>query len=107
YTELQISVPENGIIRLHADNMIIENVIVDGDKTVEFEYSSHYQVIIDDDRRWYSAVSSTNSAADAACSTYMSSLDKEVTPNLLIKIFKENEIRAENGSQSETDSKQK
>ncbi|XP_026386721.1 transcription initiation factor TFIID subunit 2-like isoform X2 [Papaver somniferum] len=106
YTELQISVPENGIIGLHADNMIIENVIVDGDKTVEFEHSSHYQAIIDDERRWCSAVSSTNSAADAACSTYMSSLDKEITPNLLIKMVKENEIRAENGSQSETDSKQ-
>lgn len=106
YTELKVAVPESGLVGLHADNMVIDSVYVDGE-LAEFEFFPHYQ-LVDDERRWRS-VSSTSSAADAACSTYISSLDKEMAPNLLIlccKSVKEGEIRAENGSQSSGDTKQ-
>ncbi|XXG51107.1 hypothetical protein AAC387_Pa02g4956 [Persea americana] len=81
YTELKIDVPETGLVGLHADNMTIERILVDGEPA-EFEFFPHYQNV-DNERRWRS-VSCTSSASDAACSTYMSSLDKEVSPNLLI-----------------------
>ncbi|OVA05041.1 Peptidase M1 [Macleaya cordata] len=106
FTELKIAVPESGLVGLHADNMIIDSISVDGEPA-EFEFFPHYQ-LVDDDRRWRS-VSSTSSAADAACSTYFSSLDKEMAPNLMIlccKPVKEGEIRAENGSQSSEEPKQ-
>lgn len=61
--------------------MTIERILVDGEPA-EFEFFPHYQNV-DNERRWRS-VSCTSSASDAACSTYMSSLDKEMSPNLLI-----------------------
>ncbi|KAF6168935.1 hypothetical protein GIB67_038432 [Kingdonia uniflora] len=81
YTELRIAVPESGLIELHADNMTIEGVTVDGE-TTEYQSFPHYQ-FVDDARRW-SSVSSTSAASDAACSTYVSLLDKEMRPNLKI-----------------------
>ncbi|XP_010265284.1 PREDICTED: transcription initiation factor TFIID subunit 2 isoform X2 [Nelumbo nucifera] len=81
YTELKVSVPESGIVGLHADDLNIENILVDGEPA-EFELFPHYQAV-EDERRWCS-VSSASTAADAACATYISSLDREMAPNLLI-----------------------
>lgn len=81
YTELKIDVPETGVVGLHADNMTIEGISVDGEPA-EFEFVPRCQ-IVEDERRW-SSVSCTSSAADAACSTYLTSLNKEMSPNLLI-----------------------
>ncbi|KAF9618225.1 hypothetical protein IFM89_000860, partial [Coptis chinensis] len=86
YTELKVIVPESGLVGLHADNMIIESVLVDGEKT-EFHFIPHFQLI--DDERRFSSVSSTHSAADAASSSYVSSLEMELVPNLLILCSKE------------------
>lgn len=79
-------VPESGVVGLHADNMVIDSVLVDGE-VAEFQYSSHYQIL--DDERRFSSISSAASASDAACSSYMSSLEKELTPNLVIFCGKE------------------
>ncbi|KAF5206181.1 Transcription initiation factor tfiid subunit [Thalictrum thalictroides] len=123
YTELKVLVPESGVVGLHADNMIIDSVLVDGEKA-EYDYFPHYQFV--DDERRYSSVSSTTSASDAACSSYISSLDKELAPNLLILCCKEvkaassdkametnvdtnaenMETNAENGPQSSSETKQ-
>ncbi|XP_076922819.1 transcription initiation factor TFIID subunit 2-like isoform X2 [Bidens hawaiensis] len=81
YTELELVVPENGIVGLHADNLMIECVTVDGEPA-RFEIFPHYQQM-DSDDRWCS-VSSANSAADAAGSVYVSCLERELVPNLLI-----------------------
>ncbi|XP_071704745.1 transcription initiation factor TFIID subunit 2 isoform X2 [Rutidosis leptorrhynchoides] len=81
YTEIEVAVPENGIVGLHADNLIIESVVVDGEPA-RFEIFPHYQQM-DSDDRWCS-VSSANSAADAAGSVYVSCLERELVPNLLI-----------------------
>lgn len=106
YTELEIAVPEIGIVGLHAENLGIGSVWVDGEPT-EFEYYPHQHQQLEDDKRW-SSVSSPSSAADAGVSVYLSSLEKELVPNLLInccKPFKtENEQLeqpvAENGDHS-------
>ncbi|KAM1377830.1 hypothetical protein FF1_039286 [Malus domestica] len=87
YTELKIVVPEIGIVGLHAENLGIESVSVDGEQT-EFEYypqSNHKDA--ESERRW-SWVTSPNSAADAAGSTYISALERELVPNLLINCCK-------------------
>lgn len=81
HTELKILVPDNGYIALYADDMTINSVSVEGEP-VEFEHFPHYQ-LVDDERRW-SSVSCCKTAADAACSTYLSLLNKEMVPNLLI-----------------------
>lgn len=81
YTELQIVVPENGIVGLHADNLEIERVTVDGD-SADFQIFPHYQHLDPKDR--WSVVSSAISAADASGSVYFSALDLELLPNLLI-----------------------
>lgn len=81
YTELEVVVPDNGIVGLHADNLMIESVMVDGEPA-RFEIFPHYQQM-DSDDRWCS-VSSANSAADAAGSVYVSCLERELVPNLLI-----------------------
>ncbi|KAM7475389.1 hypothetical protein LguiB_022632 [Lonicera macranthoides] len=111
YTELEIAVPDNGIVGLHADNLVIENVTVDGEAAM-FEVFPHYQHV-DSENRWCS-VSSTNSAADAAGSVYLSSLERELVPNLMImccnsaKSASEHNGRtnSENGVQSSGESKQ-
>lgn len=81
YTELEVVVPDNGIVGLHADNLMIESVVVDGEPA-RFEIFPHYQQM-DSNDRWCS-VSSAKSAADAAGSVYLSCLERELVPNLLI-----------------------
>ncbi|KAK6139962.1 hypothetical protein DH2020_026338 [Rehmannia glutinosa] len=85
YTELQIVVPDNGIVGLHADNLAIEKVTVDGDPA-EFGVFPHCQHLDPKDR--WCVVSSANSAADASGSVYLSSLEIELLPNLLIMCSK-------------------
>ncbi|RHN63837.1 hypothetical protein MtrunA17_Chr4g0062631 [Medicago truncatula] len=93
YTELKIAVPEIGIVGLHAENLGIESVWVDGEPT-EFEYYPHQYSQNDDEKRW-SSVTSPSSAADAAVSVYLSSLEKELVPNLLINCFKPSKTETE------------
>lgn len=85
YTELQIAIPDNGIVGLHADNLAIEKVTVDGEPA-EFEVFPHYQHLDPKDR--WCVVSSATSAADASGSVYLSSLEIELLPNLLIMCSK-------------------
>ncbi|XP_019244143.1 PREDICTED: transcription initiation factor TFIID subunit 2 isoform X1 [Nicotiana attenuata] len=110
YTELDIVPPENGILGLHADNLVIDSVTVDGEPT-EFEVFPHYLPLENGDR-WCS-VSSTTSAADAAGSVYLSSLDRELVPNLLIMCRKsakdeieKQEVHLENGVDSSAENNQ-
>ncbi|XP_024961365.1 transcription initiation factor TFIID subunit 2 isoform X3 [Cynara cardunculus var. scolymus] len=112
YTELEVVVPENGIVGLHADNLMIESVMVDGGPA-RFEIFPHYQQM-DSDDRWCS-VSSANSAADAAGSVYVSCLERELVPNLLIMCSSEvvkpvpkqpEQTGQENGTQISSESKQ-
>ncbi|XP_028793149.1 transcription initiation factor TFIID subunit 2 isoform X1 [Neltuma alba] len=86
YTELEIAVPEIGIVGLHAENVGIENVLVDGEPA-DFEYYPHHQQQVENEKRWGSAFS-PSSAADAAASVYLSTLEKELVPNLLINCCK-------------------
>ncbi|WCJ22004.1 Transcription initiation factor TFIID subunit 2 [Euphorbia peplus] len=86
YTELEIVVPDIGIVGLHAENLGIENVFVDGEPT-EFEYYPHQQNAVESHMRW-SRVCDVGSAADAAGSAYLSALQKELVPNLLINCCK-------------------
>lgn len=66
---------------LHADNLAIEKVTVDGEPA-RFEVFPHY-LHVDPRDRWC-VVSSATSAADASGSSYLSSLEIELLPNLLI-----------------------
>ena len=90
---MKIAVPEIGIVGLHAENLGIESVWVDGEPT-EFEYYPHQYQQNEDEKRW-SSVSSPSSAADAAVSVYLSSLEKELVPNLLINCFKPSKTETE------------
>ncbi|XP_047977107.1 transcription initiation factor TFIID subunit 2 [Salvia hispanica] len=85
YTELQIAIPDNGIVGLHADNLAIEKVTVDGEPAM-FEVFPHYQRLDPKDR--WSVVSSATSAAKASGSVYRSALEIELLPNLLIMCSK-------------------
>lgn len=85
HTEMEIRFPESEVIGLNAVNMTIGSVSVN-DEPADFEcfeQSTH----IEDGERWCS-VSCCTTAADAACSTYISSLDKEMVPNLFISCRK-------------------
>lgn len=88
----------------NADNMIITNISVDGE-SVEFTHFPHYQVIEEDS---ISSVSCPSSAADVACSVYISSLDKETVPNLHISYDGSGKINQQqekdNGENSAQDS---
>lgn len=87
HTELEIAVPEIGIVGLHAENLGIGSVLVDGEPA-EFEYYPHpYARNVESDKRW-SAVSTPSSAADVATSVYISALERELIPNLLINCCK-------------------
>ncbi|XAR63884.1 hypothetical protein NMG60_11024024 [Bertholletia excelsa] len=111
YTELEMSVPENGVVGLHADNLAIERVTVDGEPA-EFEVFPHY-LHLDSENRWC-AVSSATSAADAAGSVYLSSLERELVPNLMIMCSKsvktvsdwQGQPNSENGLQFSQEPKQ-
>ncbi|VAI32348.1 unnamed protein product [Triticum turgidum subsp. durum] len=81
YTEMKVLLAENDSFALHADSMTIRNILVDGE-AVEFEYSPHWRSV-DDQSSWLS-VSCLKTAADAACSAYVSSLTSEAVPNLII-----------------------
>lgn len=85
FTELEIAVPDIGIVGLHAENLGIVSVSVDGDPT-EFEYYPRHQHV--ESERSFKAVSSPSSAADSAGSIYLSSIEKELVPNLLINCCK-------------------
>ncbi|CAI8610202.1 unnamed protein product [Vicia faba] len=99
YTELEIAVPDIGIVGLHAENLGIESVWVDGEPTA-FEYYPHQYQQLENDKRW-SSVSDPTSAADAAVSVYLSSLEKELVPNLLINCCKPFKIEADQQQQQE------
>lgn len=86
---MQIVVPDNGIVGLHADNLAIEKVTVNGEPA-EFEVFPHYQHLDPKDR--WCVVSSAISAADASGSVYLSSLEIELLPNLLIMCSKTTKI---------------
>ncbi|GAB4860954.1 hypothetical protein Ancab_036114 [Ancistrocladus abbreviatus] len=111
YTELKIAVPDSGIVGLHAENLEIERVYVDGEPA-EFDVFPHYQPV-EIENRWCS-VSSVSSAADAAGATYLSALERELVPNLLILCRKSVEpaqqsddpLKCENGKQSNDELKQ-
>uniref|UniRef100_A0A2P2MHT5 Transcription initiation factor TFIID subunit 2 isoform X1 n=1 Tax=Rhizophora mucronata TaxID=61149 RepID=A0A2P2MHT5_RHIMU len=110
YTELEIVVPDIGIVGLYAENLGIDNVFVDGEPT-EFEYYPH-QPLVDCEKRW-SSVSTLSSAADAASSAYVSALEKELVPNLLINCCKafrvvndQQDQMMDNGSQPYAEPKQ-
>ena len=108
YTELEIEVPDIGIVGLHAENLGIESVLVDGDRT-EFEYYPHNQGA-DSEKRSASTLSSPISAADAAAATYISALEMELSPNLLINCCNKMQIEQinteTNGVQSSAEVKQ-
>lgn len=78
-------VPDIGIVGLHAENLGIESVSVDGEPT-EFEYYPNHQNV-ENEKRWRS-VTSPSSAADAAAAAYVSALERELVPNLLINCCK-------------------
>lgn len=98
YTELEIAVPDIGIVGLHAENLVIESVSVDGEPT-EFEFYPHHQHT-ESEKRW-SSVLSASSAADVASSMYVSALERELVPNLLIMCCKpEKSASEQQGQQS-------
>ncbi|KAF5730251.1 transcription initiation factor TFIID subunit 2 isoform X1 [Tripterygium wilfordii] len=111
YTELEIAVPDIGIVGLHAENLGIETILVDGEPT-EFEYYPHHQH--GESEKGWDLVSSPIAAADAASVAYTSALERELAPNLLInccKAFKsvpelQDQMHMENGFQSSTEAKQ-
>ncbi|CAA7043191.1 unnamed protein product [Microthlaspi erraticum] len=111
YTELEVSVPDIGIVGLHAENLGIESVLVDGEATV-FEYYPHHQNS-ETESNWNS-VSDPGSAADAAAVEYVGALKREDTANLLINCCKPSKdlseqldnVTLENGSQSSGEAKQ-
>ncbi|TYI17738.1 hypothetical protein ES332_A07G046100v1 [Gossypium tomentosum] len=94
YTELEIEVPDIGIVGLHAENLGIESVLVDGEPT-DFEYYPRSQSS-DIEKRWASAVSSPSSAADVAAAAYITALDTELIPNLLINCCNKMQIEQMN-----------
>ncbi|KAK8489321.1 hypothetical protein V6N11_013606 [Hibiscus sabdariffa] len=108
YTELEIEVPDIGIVGLHAENLGIESVLVDGEST-DFEYYPRNQGA-DSEKRWASAVSSPSSAADVAAAAYVTALETEMVPNLLINCCNKMQIEQinteSNGVQSSAEVKQ-
>lgn len=83
YTELQVIVPPNGILGLRAHNLVIDSVKVDGEVSEFQVLSPHDNLQLDTQNTW-SSVSSPSSAADVARSVYLSSINRELLPNLLI-----------------------
>ncbi|CAL5064440.1 unnamed protein product [Urochloa decumbens] len=81
YTEIKVLLADNDTFALHADNMTIRNILVDGE-TVEFDYSPHWKN--EGDQPNWSSISCLKTAADAACSTYTSALNREAVPNLIV-----------------------
>lgn len=107
-----MSVPDIGIVGLHAENLGIESVLVDGEPTV-FEYYPRYQNSEPESN--FNSVSDPASAADAAALEYVRVLKREEdTLNLLINCCKPSKdlseqldnVALENGSQSSGEAKQ-
>ncbi|KNA08023.1 hypothetical protein SOVF_166440, partial [Spinacia oleracea] len=111
YTELEIVIPDNGVIGLHSENLEIERVLVDGEPA-EFDVFPHYQPV-EIEKRWCS-MSSVSSAADAAGVTYILAVEREIVSNLLILSRKsidtgnqqQGQLTLENGGQSNSKVKQ-
>ncbi|XP_040997720.1 transcription initiation factor TFIID subunit 2 [Juglans microcarpa x Juglans regia] len=109
HTELEIAVPEIGIVGLHAENLGIGSVLVDGE-AAEFEYYPHQYH--EESEKGLSAVLTPSLAADAAASAYITALERELVPNLLINCCKgfkngsEQQPVTENGFHSSTEAKQ-
>ncbi|KAG2634965.1 hypothetical protein PVAP13_2NG321000 [Panicum virgatum] len=81
YTEIKVLLADNDTFALHADNMTIRSILVDGE-TAEFDYSPHWKN--EGDQPNWSLISCLKTAADAACSTYTSALNREAVPNLIV-----------------------
>ncbi|KAG2643363.1 hypothetical protein PVAP13_2KG296800 [Panicum virgatum] len=81
YTEIKVLLADNDTFALHADNMTIRSILVDGE-TAEFDYSPYWKN--EGDQPNWSSISCLKTAADAACSTYTSSLNREAVPNLIV-----------------------
>ncbi|RLN33659.1 transcription initiation factor TFIID subunit 2 [Panicum miliaceum] len=81
YTEIKVLLADNDTFALHADNMTIRSILVDGE-TAEFDYSPHWKN--EGDQPNWSSISCLKTAADAACSTYTSALNREAVPNLIV-----------------------
>lgn len=79
-------VPEIGIVGLHAENLGIENVYVDGEPA-EFEYYPYQFEFPGSESRWCH-VTTPGAAAEAAGSAYISALERELMPNLLVNCCK-------------------
>ncbi|KAK1287753.1 hypothetical protein QJS10_CPB19g01579 [Acorus calamus] len=103
HTELEVVIPERGLVELYADEMTIRSISVDGEPA-DYKFFPHHQVA-DVEKRWHSA-SCPDLAADAACTEYISYLEKEMAPNLIIPCQKtetrindeQSQIHATNGS---------
>lgn len=109
HTELEIAVPDIGIVGLHAENLGIGSVLVDGE-AAEFEYYPHQYH--EGSEKGLSAVLTPSLAADAAASAYITALERELVPNLLINCCKgfkngsEQQPVTENGFHSSAEAKQ-
>lgn len=110
---MEIAVPEIGIVGLHAENLGIESVLVDGEPT-EFEYYPHTYHNVESENRW-SSMMTPSSAAAIAGAMYVSALERELMPSLLINCCKgyktgneqQEQVVSENGlPQSSGESKQ-
>lgn len=99
---MEIVVPDIGFVGLHAENLGIENVSVDGEPT-EFEYYPHHQNV-GNEKRWRS-VNSPSTAADAAAAAYFSALERELVPNLLINCCKPSKALTEQIDQMSLENK--
>ncbi|KAK1314144.1 hypothetical protein QJS10_CPA06g02183 [Acorus calamus] len=103
HTELEVVIPERGLVELYADEMTIRSISVDGEPA-DYKFFPHHQVA-DVEKRWHSA-SCPDLAADAACTEYISYLEKEMAPNLIIPCQQsetwindeQSQIHATNGS---------
>lgn len=78
---MKVLLADNDTFALHADNMTIRSILVDGE-SVEFDYSPHWKN--EGDQPNWSSISCLKTAADAACSTYTSDLNREAAPNLIV-----------------------
>ncbi|CAM6102974.1 unnamed protein product [Calypogeia fissa] len=81
YTELTVVAPKNGVIGLHAHDLHIEQVLVDG-VPASFELLQQQQQL--QNGGGHSFTSSTD-AADASYLRYIAALDQEMSPELLIR----------------------
>ena len=97
HTDIEIISPESEVIGLNASNLTIGSVFMNGEPT-DFEYFEPYPQIKDDER--CHPVSSYTMAADDACTVYLSSLDKEIMPNLFISCCKSASTQSDHDSQA-------